>query len=781
MGHAVRTVDDALALGRTDVKATTALLDMRFLAGDAALYQRLAAAVPRLFQQDANFLVKSLCDERVERHNRFGDTVFLLEPNVKSGPGAYRDLLLGWWAAKSRLRVDDFPDLVALGQASPRQAEALVAARRFFLQLRVAAHRVSRRRADRLTFEVQEAIAPLLFPDAHAAEQGGIRPAVAPAVEALMQRYFITAKTVARETTRLLERFAAPASRRPEVKPVDGAFVLHNGKLAAADPATLRAHPADWMRIFNVALALDVEIAGGTKELIAELVATRAVELCASTEAQAQLLQLVLDDRDRLAPSRLEEAHELGLLAALWPEFAPCTGRVQHDLYHVYTVDQHQIYALGRLKELARGELANELPAATLGLAQVERRTPLYLGTLLHDVGKPLGKGHSESGARLTARIGARLGLAEADTAQTEFLVRKHLVLAHLSQRRDLNDAAMIANLAAELTDEESLRELYLLTVSDMSMVAPGNLTEWKEQLLTELYERTRSHYRPETVTGGDDAHDDDAPAPASLSRSLIVAQRQARVALLLSEPASELAPWFAEVGERYVAQTAPRQIARHVQLTRRRAELRQRVLLDIEQRPRRSLTELTVVAADQPGLLAKIAGVLVAHRIEVWGARIHSRQPARGDAEALDLFHTRDRQGRLVDDAARWQRVSADLTRVLDGTVSVEALVEAQRKSGGLPERVRPHVATEVEIDDRVSADFTVVDVFTQDRPGVLYTIAHTLAHLSLDIHLSKVATEGDRVADVFYVRRNGQKLDGEGADQVRGELRAALERLAR
>jgi [protein-PII] uridylyltransferase len=767
VGHAVRTVDGALGLAREDLTAATALLDTRFLDGSAELYAKLEREVPRLFDRDPNGFVRRLAQEKQERHARFGDTVFLLEPNLKNGEGGYRDLLTGLWAVKARFHVRDFPELVTAGQASPRQTQALVEARRFYLTLRVAAHLSTGRKADRLTFETQEAVAPSLVgkvvPKKSSVSVDGqeVAPAVAPAVEALMQRYFVAAKAVKRETDRLLERCVVEARKKPTVRNLDHAFALFNGKLTTQDPDTFRQRPSELMRIFNVALETGAEIYGHTRDLIADAVAQLGPRLAEDREAGAQLLKLLCDDRDTRAPSLLEQAHDLGLLAAIMPEFEPCTGRVQHDLYHVFTVDQHQLYAVARLKALQRGELAQELPTATQAIREVQRRAPLYLGTLLHDVGKPLGKGHSDTGARLAQAIGPRLGLSAEDVSQTEFLVRKHLLLSHLSQRRDLNDAAMIANLASELNDGESLRELYCLTVADMSMVAPGNLTEWKEQLLSELYSRTLTHF---TQT----APDDDAQ---------VGERRRARVAELMAVPASELGEWFATVGERYLTLTSPKQIARHVALTRRRNGP---VSVEVVHRTRKGVSELSVCADDAPGLLAKIAGVLLANRVDVLEAQIHSRSLPGGRTEALDVFVTRDRYGRPITDEKRWLRVEEDLRRVLSGAISAEALVEERRERSSLKERVVPQVRTEIEVDHQISTDLTVIDVYTQDRPGVLYTITRTLAGLRLDIQLSKVATEASRVADVFYVReQSAGKLTPERADEVILALSEALGRL--
>jgi [protein-PII] uridylyltransferase len=762
VGHAVRSVNEAFDLARDDLTACTALLDARFLDGDRPLWDRFCREVPRLFDRDINDVVNRLGKEKSERHARFGDTVYLLEPNVKNGQGAYRDLLVGLWAAKARFRVRDFPDLVTAGQASPRQVAALTTARRFFLEVRTAAHFAVKRKQDRLTFEIQEAIAPRLFPDPRPSHPAGVESAVEPSVEALMQQYFLHAKAVSRETDRLLQRCVVEPQRKPSVRPVDTSFTLFNGKLSLHDPEVFRRRPSEMLRIFSVALDTGAEIYGHTKDLIVDRVAEG--ELTKDPAAGREFVRLLCDDRDARNPSLLEQAHDLGLLAAVMPEFAPCTGRVQHDLYHVFTVDQHQLYAVGRLKALARGELAEDLPTATQALKDVRRKEALYLGTLLHDVGKPLGKGHSETGARLAVAIATRLGLSAEDVSQTEFLVRKHLVLSHLSQRRDLNDVAMIANLASELNDEETLRELYLLTVADMSMVAPGNMTEWKEQLLRELYNRTLSFFRRGTDLQASD-------------ESALVARRRRRVGELLGEPEEKLNDWFASLPDRYVTLTPPRQMAREVQLSRRR---KGPVAVEVVHRPRKAVSDVTVCADDAPGLLSKIAGVLVAHRIDVLGAHINTRVVGGRVVEALDTFTTRDRYGRPITDGARWSRVEADLARVLSGSADVERVIAERREKSSLPERVVPQVRTEIEVDNEVSGDFSVIDVYTLDRLGVLYTITRTLAELALDIHLSKVATEAHRVADVFYVReQSGGKLSPERVDEVKLALAEALGQL--
>jgi [protein-PII] uridylyltransferase len=741
VGHAVRGLAETVELADRDLATATALLDARHVVGDAALAARLVRDVEHVLTRrgDANAFVRKLVDEKQGRHARFGETLFLLEPNLKHGQGALRDLATGLWAARARFRVRDFAELVPLGQATARQVATLSDARELLLRVRAELHLRAGRRLDQLTFEMQEAIAPGMFPEARIRE-GEIRPAVAPAVEELMRRYYLHAKGVVRETDRLLERAIVPPHRPPRIAKLDASFVAFNGQVSVADAQIFRDRPAEMLRLFRVALEHDLPVYGHTKEIIAERVAVDGSRLPDDPDAQRWLREALVDPRDRHQPALLEEMHELGLLTAVMPEFAPCTGRVQHDLYHVYTVDQHQLYAVALQKRIARGELADSAPVVTAALAEIRDPRAVALATLLHDVGKPLGKGHSEKGARLAGPIARRLGYGAEEVARVEFLVRHHLIMSHLSQRRDLDDVRMIEKFVRLVKDDTVLRELYVLTWCDTAMTAPGNLTEWKAALLTELYQRTRAFLHR-------------GPDLASAERSSLVKRRRRRVAELLPDvPGDEVEAFLSVLPDRYMTALLPRAIAQHVRLAR---ELGDRpAAVSVRSRRAKGYTELLVVAPDAPGLLARIAGVLLANRIDILGAQIHSSSPAGG--LALDVFQVRDRIGQPIPAKdPRWARVEADVQAVLAGKGTVEELIAGRREKTGLKGRVTPEVPTEVEIDNEISDDYTVIDVFTEDRLGVLYAITHTLTELGLDISLSKVATEATRVADIFYVTK--------------------------
>jgi [protein-PII] uridylyltransferase len=755
-GHAVRAYDQALALPANDLAAATALLDARFMTGDRGLADKfLAAFRARVAKTAAEDFVARLRAEQKARHSRFGDTIFLLEPDLKNGPGGLRDLCVGRWAATARFGTSVPSELLQKGVMTGRLAQAFTAATDWLMRVRILMHAAAGRRQDHLRFALQEAIAPVLCPDAR--DRGGvIRPAVHPAVEALMHQYHAHAKLIRNETERLLQRASAKEGTRRPTQPVmslaagqENKFVVRDGGLEPLEPAVFETKPSEMIRIFQVAINLDLPLSLRTREQLVELAAARPELLRDDREAGRRFVELLCDGRDRANPSRLEQMQDMGLLAALMPEWEPSTGRVQHDIYHVYTVDQHALYAVGRLHALGRGEHAKEFPIPTDTAKEIERPIAQALGTLLHDVGKPYGSPHSEIGAGLAVTICRRLGIDEADIRRVEFLVRQHLVMGQMSQRRDLDDMDMISDFGALCGDEENLRELYLLTFCDLASVAPDAMSSWKETLLAELYTKTLAFLRR-------------GPDLLGSERAGVVAERQRAAAQLLAEaqpsggPEPGLAALFAGFPARYFAENEAARVAAHVRLIRARRDAGKSSLVEVSHDARLGMSEMVLAALDVPGLLAEAAGVLYANRIEVVDAAIYSRESATaGEApEALDVFLVRDAIGRPVTDEARWRKVRGDLEAVLSGQIQAETLVAGRPRTESVAAWRTPAVPTECKIDNDVSRDFTVLEVITEDRPGVLYAITRTLFVEGLDIHRSKIATEANRAIDVFYVR---------------------------
>ena len=749
VGHAVREPRECTRLAKGDLATATALVDLRPLVGDLGLIDTLIAAARAAIAPagDADRLIAALAEDQQRRHARFGDSLYRLEPNLKQGIGGLRDLAVAVWAARARWLLAESPwpspaasleRLAELGHLRPREAAALGEARDFLLALRALVQLRVGRANDQLTFELQEAIAPAWFPAlAPLAES---RAAVAPAVEALMRGFYLHARAIGDLAERLLARARLPRRRAPRVRPVDDRIAVVDGELTVTAPERLGDAPGELVRVFRLAVALGLPVAAGTKDAIADAVAGAATALYADRGAGAEFLDALVDVRDRGQPSALESMHRLGVVDAIIPEWAPCTGRVQHDLYHVYTVDQHQLYAVAMLKQLARGELADVHAVATAAYARVRRPAPLFLATLLHDVGKPLGKGHAEKGAVIGGAVARRLGMTDADADAVEFLIRQHLTMAHASQRRDLGDPDVIARFCERVGDGERLAELYVLTLCDTAMTAPDSLTAWKAELLRELYVRAS-----ERLDGGDAAPPSVAPRATG-------------------EDPGIAASIAAGVDPRFAAQLTPAQAARHVRLAAHVQGHGATVGVAVTPLATPGVGEVAVVAPDVHGVLAAIAGVLAAHKVDVLGAVV-GRAVTPDGALALDLFIVRAPAGASLDPAdRRWKRLEDDLAELCaDGppaSAAVAALVERRRPRSGLPPRVTPAVATEVRFDLDESADATIVEVFARDRPGLLYAIVGALADAGLDILVSKIATEGEKVSDVFYVTAGGAKV---------------------
>jgi [protein-PII] uridylyltransferase len=785
IGHSVREPRAAVRLARDDLATATALLDARHIAGDRALTTELVRATLGALSPggNPNDLIAALAGEKQARHARFGATLYLLEPNLKQGIGALRDLSTALWCAQIRWHPPRpsepasiepagaealIEDLVTMGHLTRRQAQVLLGARDFELRIRALVQLTAKRRFDQLTFEIQEAIAPALYPDARAPD-GDIGPAVAPAVEALMRDYYLHARGVVQVADRLLESARVPARRRPRIAQVDASFITFNGELAIRDPRLLVERPSEMVRLFRVAVAERLAVYGHTRELTAETIARDPAPLARDPLAARLLLEALVDVRDDAQPSALEVMNQLGILSALMPAWAPCVGRVQHDLYHVYTVDQHQLYALAMQKRVARGELAAEHATATELWREVRRPGPLLLGTLLHDVGKPMGKGHAEKGAVVAGGIARRFGMSEADTELTEFLVRQHLTMSHLSQRRDLADREVIRRFAERVGNDEQLVQLYLLTLCDTAMTAPDNLTAWKADLLRDLMLRTRAYFRgsPERAA----ASDVNIVPPAT-------DDARAKIVQLVGDPAAiEVVD---RIDPRLFTQLTPRQAARHVKLVGQARAQTPHVAFEVHCFPLKGHSELAIVTPDAPGVLATIAGALTANRVDVLGAVLGHVDLPSGRL-VTDVFYVRDLKGAAIpEDDARWRKLGTDLHHLLGGPPDpskVAALIAQRRPHSRMPKRVTPGVATEIRIHDD-STHATIVEVFTRDRVGVLYAITQTLADLGLDISLAKVSTEGEKVADVFYVTRGGRRLTDE-ADRATllARLSAAVE----
>jgi len=763
VGHQVLSASDAVSLAQNDLATATELLDLRLLAGDEDLLRDLVGrANDGLFSEEAlGSFIERLEAETAARHGRFGGSLYLLEPDVKSGAGALRDLDGVRWAARARYRVGGQPEaearlgvwgeLVRLGVLVAREAHEIAAAEELLWRIRNRLHARAARKGDRLGFEEQEALAVAM----------GYGHDRARAAERLMQDYYLHARAVTRERESLFERLKPPRRRAKTIRAdLGGGVHLFDGQVTVAGNAELQAEPALAMRAYTACVRSSAPLLPFARDLIARAADHPAwcERLRADSEAASLFVELVStvpETRTRRG-SMVGELHDVGLLLAMVPEFLPVTGRVHHDVYHVYTVDVHSVAAVDRLRQLARGELAPEYPLASRLAAEFARPRPLFLATLLHDVGKgwPDASGsrrnHSRVGAELCDRILPRLGLAQDDVEEARQLVVDHLLMYHVATRRDLDDPATVEEFSASVRGREGLRNLYLLTVADLSTTSPTAMTSWKARMLDELYFAAEAHLAGKPPRA-------DADRLARLRAAVLQGVDGNAV------PA-EVESFLASMPERYLLANDAASIVQHTRIMGERGARSAYVARVPGHHP--EAAELCVLADDRPGLLASIAAAITANRLEVLAAQVYSRHVPDGApagvpprVEAVDLFWVRDREGGIEGVERALPRLARDLDDVCSGRVGVADLLRIRiGSSSPWRERPSPAVPTEVLVDDRASPRLTVVEVFAKDRPGLLYLLARAIHELGLSIALSKINTEGTRVADVFYV----SELDG-------------------
>ncbi len=806
VGHSVRSANELTSLAKEDLRTATTILDARFLAGDASYATDVIDRGWRaLFDQSVDHFLDELERERTDRHQRYGASVYLLEPDVKHGRGGLRDLDMVCWALGARYRAPTLKYALVRGFLRQTEAHSLIEAQEFFWRLRCTMHARANRRADRLTFDEQEECARAM---GLVEGDEGSDAAIAHGAERLMQSYYRHARTVATSLDLVLERCRVGKTSPDRVlrtERVSEGIDRFDGALVFADNSLLRKDPTMALKIVLEALELRLPLSSRAREAISASASDPlwCTQLRAASNAGALFLKLVahspsaqlrqrgsaITSAEQPAGSVMAELHDLGLLLAMIPEFSPVMGRVHHDVYHVYTVDVHSVAAVDRLNEMARGEHAEQFNVAACVLAELEHRPLLSLATLLHDVGKGRKGDHSAIGAQLCEDICARFGLAKDQSEQVSWLVRQHLALYHYATRRDLSDPATLDGVVAIVQTPWRLRALYLLTVADLSTTSPTSMTSWKARMLDELLRRTE-----EVLVG--DAHENELELRKQAIFESSGADRE-RVKLFLDT-----------MPTRYLQATPNESILRHARATQEHRDGQGHARPDDKSAPfvcitplsgfngvndsanavgantSNSLTtaelcEVIIIAKDQPGLLARLAGMLASCRLDVQSAQLFSRvrtdaQTQSQETEAFDVFIVR----RLDEDPGGLARLSVRLPRELSAVVESAVVPVATQRENSHFRKAEPSVKTDVVIDNDASGKSTIVEVFGRDRPGLLHAIAAVLFDRGLTITLAKINTEGRRAADVFYVTNTqGKKLDPSEFEPLKATLRGLFE----
>ncbi len=753
IGYAVRTVKDCVRLGRGDFTIRTAMLEHRFLAGDPALAQKLDRTLRKeLFKGTGSEFIEAKLEERAQRHKKQGGQRYLVEPNVKEGKGGLRDLQTLFWIGEYLTGAKDLSELVPKGVLDQAEFDRFALAETFLMAVRTHLHLIAGRAVDVLSFDTQVQVAERMG----YVDKNGRR-----GVEHFMQDYFRHATAVGELTRIFLTGLEAqhvkqaPSlvglfKRRKRVKP--GHKIVHN-RITFVSEKTFLKDKLNILRIFEEALRTGYLIHPDAMRVIRANLHLIDDDMRSDPDAVRIFLDLLLKHGN---PERaLRRMNELGVLAAFVPEFAPVVAMMQFNMYHSYTVDEHTIQCISTLAQIERGELIEELPVATGILKRGVSRRVLYVALLFHDIGKGRKDDHSVLGAQILRKAAPRLGLKKEEAETAEWLVRYHLLMSDVAQKRDISDPRTVRDFAKAVKTKKRLDLLTVLTVCDIRGVGPNTWNNWKAQLIRDLYRATSTALE----TGLEDLNRDAREAEAK--RALKAELSDWDTKALRAETARHYGPYW---------QGLP--AAAHVTFARVLKDIQDdEIGIDLFPDIDRDATRAAFAMADHPGIFARLAGALALVGANVVDARSYTTK----DGYATAVFWIQDRDGQPFEES-RLPRVRTMIKRTLMGEVIArEALVDKDK----IKKRERDfRVPTSISFDNEASDIYTLIEVDTRDRPGLLYDLAKTLADSNVYIASAVIATYGEQVVDTFYVKDMfGLKYHAEGKQKtLEKRLRAAI-----
>lgn len=755
VGHATRSVEECIRLGRTNISIRTSILEARFVWGDRELYDDLRSAFAAETRGTGADFVEAKLAERDARHARLGNSRYLVEPNVKDGKGGLRDLHTLFWIAKYLYGVDSVDELVDKKVLTHAELTRFRRAEAFLWTVRCQLHYLAGRAEDRLTFDTQIELA------ARFRYRTGANTS---AVERFMKHYYLVAKTVG-DLTRIFCATLEEAHRRKSRlglplrslfrRDLEG-FIDERGRLSIADEDAFAADAVQMIRLFRVAQKFERDIHPQALRLITRNLKHLEGAVRSDPVATGLFLDILTSPKD--PETTLRRMNEAGVFGNFMPEFGRVVAQMQHDMYHVYTVDEHTIRAIGVLSRIEKGDLIEDHPLATKIVHKVVSRRVLYLAVLLHDIAKGRGGDHSVIGEGVAWKVGGRLHLEEEETETVAWLVRHHLAMSHTAMKRDINDPKTIADFVALVQSPERLRLLLVLTVADIRAVGPGRWNGWNGELLRALY-----HAAEEAMAGGHG-----------------IAPRADRLAHAHSALARVLTDWSQDEIAAHIARCYPSywlsldgeahvRIARMMHTADRSGEA---LSVDTRVDHARAVTEVTVYAADHPGLFARVTGALALNGATIVDAKIHTTT----DGMAIDVFSVQGVNRGAFEGADRLERLRATIGDALAGRIQL-----ASRLAKHGPQRGRTGVfivRPRALIDNKASDGHTVIEVNGRDRSGFLYDVARTLSHLGLTIASAHITTFGERAVDVFYVKDVfGSKIVSKTKlDTIRADLLKAI-----
>lgn len=733
VGQAHRNVDESISLCQSDISIRTTMIDARFITGNQQVFTQfnrrfesevLAVTVPEF--------IEAKLSERDTRHVRFGDSRYMLEPNVKEGKGGLRDLHTLWWLMRYVYRVQSLSSLLEAGRLNAEEYQAFDQARQFLWRVRIHLHYIAGRAEDRLTFDRQHALAVLM---------GYSHSSSHMAIARFMRRYFVAVRTVG-NITRIFcaileeEKMRKPRKSLAWLRNMPwklGGFRLDGERLNVRSDDAFEQQPVQMLEIFRVAQVNALDIHPHALQLIARSLKRIDEHLRSDAHANQIFMDILLAEQG--CEATLRRMSEAGVLGRFIPDFGRVAGQTQFNMYHVYTVDEHTLVALGILRAIEKGQVKAELPLASELVRRISQRRVLYLALFCHDIAKGRGRDHSEAGEVVVTKLAQRFHFSAEETETAAWLVRHHLLFSNSAFRRDIDDPKTIKDFSALVRTPERLNLLLVLTAADIRAVSPSAWNAWKGALLRDLHSRTQAY-----MGSGE------------------IMQRQAQPGSFEKELMRQLPGWNESDIQRYMDSGSPAFLAgfdvkRHsiiARMVRESEENGQPLLMDTYHDYPRSITDIILCANDQSGLFSKVAGAMSLSGANIINAKAFTLKSGL----VVDVFQVQDATGHVFDKPEKVAKMSVFLEQTLLGELDPAKQFARKRQAGGRKTRSTTPPMGRIHIDNEASNICTVIEISARDRVGFLYDVTRVLSEQGLTIATAHISTYGMQVADVFYVK---------------------------
>jgi [protein-PII] uridylyltransferase len=724
ISHSFRTAGECIEESLKDIRTRTSLLEARYIAGDKKLFRIFRNEVyPEIaYKRQKDFVGRKLM-ETGKRHLSSGDSVYLLEPHIKEGEGGLRDVHTAYWISRVALKIENTDDFERL--LGPYDYRRFLSAYDFLLRARFSLHLESKRKNDILSFEYQKAVAETL----------GFRDSLKfTASERMLRYYYLKSRTIKDLTRRIMVKCSRPyldLRRDMHIRKITDDFSVSGGRLIATKDHLFVNAPDKLLECFYLYSKTGKRFSDTLRDNIRASLLRITHRTRSSSAAVHYFLDILKSAR---VYDTLLEMHETGVLGRFIPEFGALRLLVVHEPYHMYTVDAHTLMALRNLEALRTTHYRN-LEDLHIIVNRMERFDVLYMALLFHDIGKAAGRHHEEEGYKRLKNIMERFNLDIKKRTRIEFLVRNHVLMSRIALRREAGDTEVIAKFADAVGDPENLKAIYLITYADMSAVNPGFWTSWKAYLLRELYEHTLDY-----LSGIKEDRTEYIKSLRGLS-----SDRELR----------KIVDFVQEMPERYIVSTTRGRVLEDYRLVQRVKESGFSMRIDSSQA---GVVEMSICALDCPGLFSRVVGFLSAKGLNIVNGRIFTGN-----------------NGIVIDKIAVsnwedvwWDGIVNDLEEGLKGIIIDRKPVNIIRRCI----KAESPFDVFIELDNEVSDEFSLIEIFSPDRLGLLYDISDVMYRKGVNIISARINTEAGLAQDLFYVQSDRRKINYTGAEELLSEL---------